>query len=210
MSPGPLRQSFYRFTPALDDQVFDNVPSRHAWDPSWDPHPVGPPTAPLVKRRPRRRAIAPAPSLWTPLDFGKHAGKTLPQVLFTDPDWFFWAYKEDAFDAQSTDISDEVERIYRRATAIRPPYIEGKSQFVEHLTDPDGVFAGIQLAPAGASLGDTTLNMRFPRSLKKYDKRGYKVLLSDVRHIWFGDPSYRMNRRRAEAFFNDVRWFENP
>jgi len=34
---------------------------------------------------------------WTELDFGRYRGKTLPQVLFTDPDWFLWAVEEGAF-----------------------------------------------------------------------------------------------------------------
>jgi hypothetical protein len=29
--------------------------------------------------------------MWSVLDFGKHKGRTLPWVMFHDPDWFFWA-----------------------------------------------------------------------------------------------------------------------
>ena len=29
--------------------------------------------------------------IWTTLNFSRHVGKTLPQILFSDPDWFFWA-----------------------------------------------------------------------------------------------------------------------
>jgi hypothetical protein len=31
---------------------------------------------------------------WEIIDFGKFKGKnkTLPQILFNDPDWFFWQY----------------------------------------------------------------------------------------------------------------------
>jgi hypothetical protein len=203
-----LRQSFYRLHP-FDDRGFDRAPSRPTWDPSWDPHPAVRPTAALVKTLPRRRAIAPQPSLWTPLSFGKHGGKTLPQVLFADPDYYFWAHEEDAFSCQDTDIGSEVERIYRRATAIRPPRIEGKSEYIEYLTQ-DGTFAGIQLAPAGTTSGAATLDMSFPRSLKDYDKTGNKILVRDMKAIWFWDASRRMNRRRCEAFFNEVRWFLNP
>jgi len=34
---------------------------------------------------------------WSILPFGKHKGKTLPQIVFTDPDWFFWAMEENVF-----------------------------------------------------------------------------------------------------------------
>ena len=28
---------------------------------------------------------------WTTLTFGKHDGKTLPEIIIKDADWFFWA-----------------------------------------------------------------------------------------------------------------------
>jgi hypothetical protein len=31
---------------------------------------------------------------WTALTFGKHADKTLPQVVIADPDWFYNAIKK--------------------------------------------------------------------------------------------------------------------
>ena len=31
------------------------------------------------------------------VDFGKHKGKTLPQILCSDPDWFFWAMENNVF-----------------------------------------------------------------------------------------------------------------
>ena len=34
---------------------------------------------------------------WTPLNFGKYEGKTLPQVMFKDPDWFFNGYEKGYF-----------------------------------------------------------------------------------------------------------------
>jgi hypothetical protein len=34
---------------------------------------------------------------WIDLWFEKHKGKTLPQVMFTDPGWFFWARDEEIF-----------------------------------------------------------------------------------------------------------------
>ena len=37
---------------------------------------------------------------WTPLNFGQYSGKTLPHILLTDPDYFFWAHGEDVFKGQ--------------------------------------------------------------------------------------------------------------
>ena len=32
--------------------------------------------------------------VWTTFPFGKHRGKTLPQIILDDPDWFFWILPE--------------------------------------------------------------------------------------------------------------------
>ena len=31
------------------------------------------------------------PPIWIPLDFGKHEGLTIPEIIFIDPGWFYWA-----------------------------------------------------------------------------------------------------------------------
>jgi hypothetical protein len=174
----------------------------------------------------RLRAIAPkkvrrAPpvrSRWTALDFGKHIGKTLPQVLFTDPDWFFWAFEEDAFAYQNGQVLDEVERIYRRATSIRIPARYGPDLAVEYIVS-DGRFEGMRLTPADAVVGGgvnstsylkSVFDMSIPRKWRDYDKTGMRTMLRDLKEILFGDPSRRMNRRRCEEFFDDVGRFTNP
>lgn len=35
--------------------------------------------------------------IWSELTFGKHQGKTLPKVVLSDPDWFFWALRKKLF-----------------------------------------------------------------------------------------------------------------
>jgi hypothetical protein len=30
---------------------------------------------------------------WTTVPFGQHIAKTLPQIILSDPNWFFWAAK---------------------------------------------------------------------------------------------------------------------
>ena len=34
---------------------------------------------------------------FTPLNFGKHQNKTLPQIVFSDLDYFIWAVNENIF-----------------------------------------------------------------------------------------------------------------
>ena len=35
---------------------------------------------------------------WTIVNFGKYKGKTLPQIMFIDPDWFFYLMEQNAFE----------------------------------------------------------------------------------------------------------------
>ncbi|MGN7714954.1 hypothetical protein [Agrobacterium radiobacter] len=35
--------------------------------------------------------------MWSEMPIGKYMGKTLPQLLLTDPDYFFWAMEQDDF-----------------------------------------------------------------------------------------------------------------
>src|SRR3977135_367514 len=34
---------------------------------------------------------------WTTVNFGRYAGKTLPEIILCDADWIFWALSKDAF-----------------------------------------------------------------------------------------------------------------
>ena len=58
--------------------------------------------------------------VWSELEFGRHAGKTLPQVMFSDPDWFFWAYESGAFNGDPL-LKKESEEIHAKSTAIQVP-----------------------------------------------------------------------------------------
>src|SRR5215469_1570395 len=53
---------------------------------------------------------------WIPLPFGKYTGLTLPQVLFTDPDYFFWVKG-----VLKGALEIEAEQVARKACRIRIP-----------------------------------------------------------------------------------------
>lgn len=46
---------------------------------------------------------------WTPLNFGQYSGKTLPHLLLTDPDYFFWAHGDHVFKGQ---LASEAEVLF--------------------------------------------------------------------------------------------------
>lgn len=149
-------------------------------------------------------------SMWTKLRFGKHDGKSLPQVLFTDPDWFFWAYeKRDVF--RDADI-DQAARLYKRARSIRIPDKHGKDLVVEYVIHPStNKFGGMNVVPASQPLHEgASATFRKPvfdfgviSGIAKYDKLGGKIFLSSLKYYIFGNKSHVMNAKRCEDFFDD-------
>lgn len=146
---------------------------------------------------------------WSVLAFGRHKGKTLPQVVFSDPDWFFWAIEEDIFKGKQR---SEAERIDERARAIRiPDNDKGKLKAEYILHSPTGKFGNMEIVPARRPLHEGSssafrmdvIDLSVPRSIARYDKLGCRTLLSSVKHVLFGSASARMTQERCEAFFED-------
>lgn len=157
-------------------------------------------TASKLKRRSR----------WHPLTFGKHEGLTLPQVIFKDPDWFFWAFEEWDRSRLSSEIWAEMNAVHRRATSIRVPPRGEEAMGVEYLHQ-NGRAAGLQAVPAtlipdaaeeGVERSDR-IDLSWPRRLRHYDKLGCSIVLRDMKEIVLGSASARMTKDRCEAFFED-------
>jgi hypothetical protein len=150
-----------------------------------------------------------ASSTWSTLAMGRHRGFSLPQIIFRDADWFFWAWGKGVFTGRYPE-AHEAKRIYDRATRVRIPNAE---LVVEYLTDrSSGRFAGMQLARAGDSPTNPSflrhvIDLSVPSQLRNYDKSGMKIMIKDFKEIVFGDPKVKMTRRRAEMFFDDDRNF---
>jgi hypothetical protein len=160
---------------------------------------------------------------WTSLRFGKHCGKTLPQVLFMDPDWFFWAYEQRAFDGSGPALQAEAERLNLLARRLKVPQGEGEPRrVVRYIIDrpPSPLLgrtrvAGFHLIPEGPSgpeAGETLLkpyiDLSVPRRFGGYDKTAYQILIVQVKELLFGSPRVRMTKERCEAFFDDDNNFD--
>lgn len=154
---------------------------------------------------------------WTKLNFGKHKGRTLPEVMFRDPDWFYWAYDEGAFAKRG--LGTEADRIHARASLILPranaqthkedPESELEVEYYVHR--PTGRFGKFSVVPRSRPIHQGSspafrgrhIDFRVPREMADYDKLGSFLFISLLKHHVFGDASYRMTRKRAEAFFDD-------
>lgn len=145
------------------------------------------------------------------IDFGRYKkrGLTIPQLLFTDPDYMFWAIEDQVFPWPAR---AEANDLYRRATAIRIPAGYGDNVAVEYAIDRHtGRFEGMSLVPtcvvrdggSSHSLIRGVIDMSIPHQQCPRDKGGNKIMIRDIKEIVFGSPKYRLTKKFLEAFFNN-------
>ena len=146
---------------------------------------------------------------WSIVKFGRHHGKTLPQIVFTDPDWFFWAVEQNIFEGP---LRLEAVEIDARARAIRIPNNSTGDLVAEYIGHPPtGKFSHMEIVPKAqpkhegysATIRKPVIDLSMPRKFASYDKMGCKNLISSVKYALFGSSSARMNQKRCEAFFDD-------
>lgn len=81
------------------------APATRSWTQTWLKPGINPDMrAALHRRFPRPGdqgdpASLPPPALWSSINFGKFygLGKTLPEIVLTDPDWFFHMHEQAGF-----------------------------------------------------------------------------------------------------------------
>ncbi len=142
---------------------------------------------------------------WTVLQFSKYKGQTLPQIIFMDPDWFFWACESDIF--KKRELQAEAEELYFKARNIRIP---GNNAIAEY-DFKDGKFIDLEIVdesqPRHEGSTDTMrldrIDLSIPRKAKYYDKLGYNLLISCIKHSLFGKKNLVMTKKRAEEFFSN-------
>jgi hypothetical protein len=126
--------------------------------------------------------------MWTAVRFGKYEGKTLPQIVLTDPDWFFWACDSGAFKNRGA-LADEAKVVSLRARTIR---VQGT---VDVRIDRRDRLASVDVRPGNRySLIDMSLARGFAGGM---DKTGARMLVDAVRDYVFGGQ--RSTRRRRSS-----------
>jgi hypothetical protein len=148
---------------------------------------------------------------WTIVNFGKHKGKTLPQILFSDPDWFFWTGKKGVFKNKGT-LNREADELNIKARHIKIPSRHGQNMVAEYIIDrPTMKFAHMELVPldrphhegASPTFRKDVIDLSVPRQIIPYDKLGCSHMLSSVKYYLFGNESTRMTKKRCEDFFDN-------
>jgi hypothetical protein len=86
--------------------------------------------------------------IWSKLNFGKHVGRTLPQVVLSDPNWFFWAHRKRIFCDR---VAIDPKSLAARATHIGIPKRHPRDRKVEYRHDSDDRFLGFDFVEADGS-----------------------------------------------------------
>jgi hypothetical protein len=145
---------------------------------------------------------------WTTVNFGKHAGKTLPEIILADVDWFFWAINKG--DVLQGKLGKEAVVLVKRVRAIKIPKPNPKHWQVEYSYDDTGGFSGFCFVKANIPLyyGSRSirlaphLDLSYAQGRKKYDKRGCRNLRRDFRRHYFGKHT-RLTKWRCKEFFSN-------
>ena len=145
---------------------------------------------------------------WTTLAFGKHSGRTLPEIILADADWFFWALNNDVFKGR---LAAEAADLNRKARAIKIPKRRPGRWQVEYTFEDNGRFVGLQFVKADRPSYCTSPFIRFAPHLdfacvrrgRPNNKKSCRNLLRDFRRCYFGERR-RLTKQRVEAFFSDT------
>ena len=138
---------------------------------------------------------------WSVVPFGKYKGKTFPEIIVRDPDWFFWALPK-----LYGKLAHEAQELARRARAIKPPRRGQRRLEVEYQIDRDRQFNDFEFVDAESPLSRWAtrlpcLDLQWPMR-RKYDKRAGRIMLRDFRNRYFGRHK-RLTKERCEEFFSN-------
>lgn len=153
---------------------------------------------------------------WTEVNFGKYKGKrkTLPQIIFEDPDWFFFNYEKKLFRGN---LAGEAEEIHQKACSIRVPQKGTEPVEVEYIINPQThKFSHFNLVPiskpehvgSSQTIRLSIIDLKIPWSIASYDKQGNERLISKVKFYLFGSPKYKMTQKRCAEFFDNDENFD--
>lgn len=161
---------------------------------------------------------------WDKVNFGtvkKIQDKTLPQIMFVDPDWFFYQYERENSYLRKK-FGQQADFVYKRARNIKPK----EGHYIKHFLfcdyTSDG-FSPISIENAetkfseyietGISCQDLDfldtqqffilkrIDLRFPKGLRQYDKKSCKIFVDELKE--YLSLGKRITELKAIEFFEN-------
>ena len=146
---------------------------------------------------------------WSVIYFGSEEikGKTLPQIIFSNTSWFFWAVEEGVFNNKGR-LAEEAREINYKARNIKIPQPQGKgkllaSYFIHpHTHDLDHiVFTSENIKKDIPFIVRDRIDLSVPFEINCYDKKGGEILIEAVKTLYFKDKS--TTKTAFEDFFEN-------
>jgi len=141
--------------------------------------------------------------IWTQISFGKHKDKTLPQVMFNNADWFFWAYENRCF---KNGLAHQAREIYRRSRCIRVPEIDNQERVVKYEIYKSKFQTMCLIPNIPGMQGENVsrlIDFYTPKKYAQYDKTGFNNFVHALKGILFGNPGRYMTKAICEEFFSN-------
>jgi hypothetical protein len=146
---------------------------------------------------------------WGVVDFGKFAGKnmTLPQIILTDPHWFWSMFENDAFSERGR-LAGEAADIAKKARRIRIPGKKSERWKARIYLTPKGTFSRFEVVQVKkdwcrrSSKIELTdfIDLSISYRLKGYGNQGGKRLIECFKLAVYG-PGRRLTEQRCKEFF---------
>jgi hypothetical protein len=139
--------------------------------------------------------------IWTTVPFGKYIGRTLPQIILSDPNWFFWATK-----IFYGPLAAEAQTLVRQARSIKIPKPNPEKWAVEYRRDRDDRFLGMDIVKADSPVHSLFarlphLDLAYVRRGNVHDTRDCRRVIRDFRRLYF--DGLNLTKRRCEEVFED-------
>jgi len=145
---------------------------------------------------------------WTTLPFGKHSGKTLPQVICHGTSWFLWAVRNSIF---YPDLEREAEILHRRLRGIIVPKAPPEEWIVEYRYEDDGRFLGFDIVKKGSyrrSKHNYQANYLSVDFVRPRYRGEWRKFTRDLR--WYFFAGRNLTKDSCERFFSDKSRFLHP
>lgn len=147
--------------------------------------------------------------MWSVVCFGNEEikGKTLPQIVFRDPSWFFWAIEEGVFSDKGK-LTEEAKEINYKARNIKVPQQQGKGKlsaiYFLHPYSHDFdhiIFSREYIEKDMPVIEKDRLDLSIPFQLNCYDKKGGEILVENLKGLYFKDKI--ITKSSYEEFFEN-------
>ena len=152
---------------------------------------------------------------WIELEFGKHSGRSLPQIAFANPGYLLWLQERDVL--KTRELRRQLSYVLWRAQHILIPdnvdgnrrvRYYGKDWTEKRTTKVEVVGAEVPSPKSVFSRDVEYFDLLYAVKRDGFDKSGTRLIVAAVKRRVFGDPEVRLTRAWIEDFFNDGSKFE--